>query len=719
MVLDSFDIKISRENVLNLIDCFEDSPIYADVIAEYELILEQAYALLKPQAVLQLGDEKAPSIYAVQTVGEGISEYVTSLFNEGNYLGGMITNAMADDMLFQMEREIGLAVKEICKTKKKGVKVRVEAPQDIEMKEQRTIVDKTDSLRLIGVDATESYMLTPVKSTAYIYILDDDETMMNTEHNCDTCSNLECKSRNRKPIKLTVINRGEQKSFDMTSGTMLLEMLQEAGYYLPAICNGKGTCGKCKVRIMRGNVSISREDEAFFDQRELDLGYRLACVARPRFDCIVEILGHKDSKIDVLVAADIATDGIDDLATPKATKDTDECGVIIDIGTTTIAMQLVSLESGKVLQTFTTVNKQRAYGADVISRIEASVKGKKEALRKSIQKDILTGINELVSTNTEKISKVIIGANATMVHLLMGYNCNNLGTYPFTPVNIDTINIGISDLLDDNIGDARVTICSGISTYVGGDIVSGLYALGFDKKEKVSILIDLGTNGEMAIGNKDKILVTSTAAGPAFEGGNIACGVASVSGAICGVTINEGKANTTTIGGESAVGICGTGVIEAVAELLREGLIDETGLFEEEYFDEGFLLCVDEKGSKIALKQKDIREIQLAKSAVRAGVETLISQYGVTYDEIENVYIAGGFGYKMSIDKALSIGLLPQELRDKIKAVGNTCLSGAYKYLLKGDSEQDVDNIISLSSEVQLSSDKKFNELYVKYMYFD
>jgi len=629
MTIDKFDIKISQENVLNLIDCYEDNPIYQDVVAEYETILKSAKTLLKPQAILTVAGASPQKIYAIRTVGEAISDYTSSLFRTGNYLGGMLANAIADDMLFQMEHKISATVVDICKVEQKGVRVRNEAPRDMAMSEQKTIVEMTNSFEKIGVGVTDSYMLNPVKSTACIYLLDDDEKLMNVEHDCSNCPNIECK--------------------------------------------------------MRRNIPFSGEED-----------------------------------MAVLVEANVETEKIKTNVNEKGTaKCSSEKGIIVDIGTTTIAMQLISLSTGEVEQTFTCINKQRAYGADVISRIEASIAGKKAVLRRSIQDDLIKGIEYLANADISNVSKVIIAGNTTMVHLLMGYDCDTLGAYPFTPINIQTIKTNLKELLGIDICVAEVTIYPGISTYVGGDIVAGLLALGFADEDKVSVMIDLGTNGEMAIGNKDKLLVASTAAGPAFEGGNIACGVASVPGAICSIDFAEKEIKTQTIGDKSAIGICGTGVIEAVFELLESELLDETGLLDDEYFEAGFWVAKGEGDSDISICQKDIREIQLAKSAIRAGFETLVSQYGTSYDNIEHIYIAGGFGYRLNIQKAVAVGLLPKEVEDKVVAVGNTCLRGTYKYLFKKGSEQAVKKIIAHASEVQLSNDKEFNDLYIKHMYFD
>ena len=258
-------------------------------------------------------------------------------------------------------------------------------------------------------------------------------------------------------------------------------------------------------------------------------------------------------------------------------------------------------------------------------------------------------------------------------------------------------------------------IYPGISTYVGGDITAGLFALEFGSREKPSLLIDLGTNGEMAVGNRERILTASTAAGPAFEGGNIVCGTGSVPGAVCGLTIEGEDVYPETIGSARPSGICGTGVVAAVYELLKEEAVDETGRMEEPWFEEGFLIA---REGNIRFYQKDVREIQLAKSAVRAGMETLLLKYGITCDEVEHIYIAGGFGCQMDIHKAVGIGLFPPECEGKIEAAGNTSLKGAVRYLLDPLAEGEIKRIAKTAEEVSLSDSKEFQEFYMEYLSF-
>ena len=264
-----------------------------------------------------------------------------------------------------------------------------------------------------------------------------------------------------------------------------------------------------------------------------------------------------------------------------------------------------------------------------------------------------------------------------------------------------------------------VTIFPCISAFIGGDIVSGLYALDFAQKEDINLFIDLGTNGEMALGNKDRILVTSVAAGPAFEGGNISCGTGSVAGAICALDIEYNPLNGNydvnfkTLRDEPPCGICGTGVIETVAELLKNELIDETGLYREDFFETGVVLA-----DNIVFSQKDIREFQMAKAAVRAGIEILAAEYGIKMQQIKKVYLAGGFGFNLNVQKAISTGLLPEELSDKVEVVGNTALGGVVRFLADSEQMGKVQRVKNISQDIVLAKNGDFNAKYLQYMAF-
>lgn len=532
---------------------------------------------------------------------------------------------------------------------------------------------------------------------------------------------------------VTIVRDGTEKNIYVTKGESLMEALTLNGVYMSAPCGGAGLCGKCKVQMLEGATEITAEDENVLSKKELGEGYRLSCRSFPESNCRIRLVNSDEESFDVVSEYK----GNEPSADSEIKENS--YGIAIDIGTTTIAVGLVGGDSGTLLHVVTAVNRQRAYGADVISRIQASIDGKREVLKECIRKDLQSAVAKLLDEKhieLTKINKIVIAANTTMGHLLMGFPCETLGVAPFTPVDIGTIHTSFSELfcvdgdVDKNIDkdintvinmgiDIEVVLLPGISTYVGADITSGLMACDFDKSDEVIAFVDLGTNGEMAIGNKDRILVTSTAAGPAFEGGNISCGMGSVAGAVCHVDTRNGETICDTIGNAPMIGICGTGVIECTYELLKEGLIDETGMLDETYFDEGFELGKTPEGQPVVYTQSDIREIQLAKSAVRAGFETLIKRYGVSYNQIDKVYLAGGFGYKMDIEKAVGIGLFPAELKDRIIPVGNSSLKGAVRYLTEADSVDRTSYIVEHAEEISLAMDDDFNQLYMDYMYFE
>lgn len=721
MKITDFNIRINKENVLELIDCYADSPVYDEVSADLEEIIPIAYEMLTPVAVLKFGDfskyesiehgtGEGKALFCIESVGEEISRLAADFFDRGNYVKGMLADAIADDCLFQLDHLLEERVKAICKEKNYGVIKRLEAPQDVPIEIQKTAWEVTRAEEEIGLKIKESYMLDPIKSNCQVYLLQEGCNEFRTEHDCSRCPKTECKMRHCDKVLITVQKEDTTVSIEGNCGQTLLEIFRNANVYIDAICAGRGTCGKCKVQFLEGCPISTKEDENFFTEEELANGWRLACKAIIQRQCVVSIEMSGEEKYAVVT--EYASE-----RKPQQSAEKSYYGIAVDIGTTTIAMQLLELHSKTIEDTYTAINRQRSYGADVISRIQASNEGKKERLRQSILEDLEQGIEELHSRNHVTVKEIGISGNTTMISLLMGYSCEGLGAYPFTPVNIDAVEADYFTIFGNHRHTCKLRILPGISAFVGGDITAGLLACGFDRKEKVSILVDLGTNGEMAIGNQDKIFVTSTAAGPAFEGGNIICGTGSIPGAISHVTYKNNGFELETIGKQEASGICGTGVIDITYELLKQKLIDETGLLNDKFFEDGILLAKS-KESEIRFYQKDIREIQLAKAAIRAGLETLLVSYGVGYDEIDDIYIAGGFGYKMDIDKAIGIGLFPKACKNKLKAIGNSSLKGNLIYLTEKDAKERMRKITQLSEEVSLAASSTFYELYLQHMCF-
>lgn len=725
-ILEGLHAEIDREDVLKSMDCYENNPVYEEVIEEYEEIIEDMKALVEPIGIIGMGKiteametakykAGSPVIFAVLSVGNQIKERSTKAFQEGDYVKGMLIDAIADTALFSLDDAMIEALEAFCKENKVGIEKRLEAPHDIPMTAQKEAWETLKLHERFGIRISEGYMYDPVKTSCQVFIISKDQSTFKAKHDCRNCTNYTCKMRKIPPVIVTVDKKDEKKSFLTGPAESLMEALVREGYQFSAACGGKGRCGKCRVRIVKGHTDISTEDQAVFTPQELEDGWRLSCRVYPNEDIEVEFTLNDESGFEVL------TGGEADETSVSGEKESGY-DIAVDIGTTTIAMELVGKDSHKVHGRAAFINSQRVYGADVISRIQASVDGKKKELQDHIREDLKKGFRQLVKEadiTGADVERIIISGNTTMGHLLMGYDCNTLGVFPFTPVNIDFIRDSAKEIIGIEDTEAQIVLLPGISTYVGGDITSGLYACGFDSAEEISMLIDLGTNGEMAIGNKDKILVTSTAAGPAFEGGNITWGVGSIPGAICSLSIEDEKAHVKTIRDEAPLGICGTGVVETAAELMKEELIDETGRLEDDYFDEGFPLAETTDGKKILFTQKDMREIQLAKAAIRAGVETLALRYGVKKEDVVKIYVAGGFGYKLDTDKAIAIGMLPEEFKGRIEAVGNSSLAGAEDYLKDTEGDKTIRKILDVSEEINLSADKEFNDFYMDAMFFE
>ena len=535
----------------------------------------------------------------------------------------------------------------------------------------------------------------------------------------------------------------------------ILELLREQGEYLDAPCSGKGSCGKCCIIIeeTRKTDPPKQREKEVFTEWELEEGWRLSCMTVPTDDlyvCIPEIRENqiqvqmefvRNTKMESDVQAttvncenkieDCAQMGADGEIKPE-NMDTEKSvyGIAIDIGTTTLAAELISITDGTCLKTASSVNHQRAYGADVISRIRAASSGDAEKLRESILKDVrdlaetlLAGQNQ----NVLNVSKIVIAGNTTMIHLLLGYSCVGLGTAPFTPVNLAPEDMTWGELTGDcektrESGDTginqttKVQIMPGISAFVGGDITAGMMGCGM-RPDKCEMLIDIGTNGEMVLAAGDHFLVSSVAAGPAFEGGNISCGMPGVPGAVCrAVLFGKNNMVTRTIGNKPAIGLCGTGIIDVMYELVRHHIVDTQGILGEPWFEKGFPVVP----GKIYFTQEDIRQVQMAKAAICAGVEVLLQKSNISYEQIKKVYVAGGFGMGLDMEKALGIGLLPIGLRGKLMPVGNSALEGAARCLThsKESSDMQPQEIAAISHEINLADTPEFQELYLKHMQF-
>lgn len=458
-------------------------------------------------------------------------------------------------------------------------------------------------------------------------------------------------------------------------------------------CAGNHTCGKCKVRIT-GNVLPPEAGELkFLSQEELQNGIRLACFAQVCGDAVVETMEERHS-----IAA------YRDEIPPKTPGEGAVCAV--DIGTTTVVAALYSAETGRLLSQQMEPNVQKAYGADVISRIESCKKYGVDTLSRAIRGQVETMYQKAISrAGVASAAKMVVTGNTTMLHIWEGLSPESIGVYPFDTVSL----FGTFS----SFHHAYLPRCVG--AYVGADVMCSVTASGMLSQEENSILADMGTNGEMALYRDGKLTCCSTAAGPAFEGAGLSCGSAAVDGAVSAARLRDGKLELAVIGGGEPKSICGSGIISLVSLFKDLEIIDETGRFTEIPCEaagrlEGDSFILD--GTSIGISQQDIRQIQLAKSAICAGILTLSQETDTPLEEIGKLYIAGGFGAHIDIGEAVNIGLIPEAFREKCVVLGNAALGGAAMLALGYEEPGQI------YSEFSLSASSTFMDYYVDCMMF-
>ncbi len=514
-------------------------------------------------------------------------------------------------------------------------------------------------------------------------------------------------------FKIRVVRDNQEKIINGSSEESLLHALRENGYTEPdAPCGGKGLCKKCLVTVT-GPVRFVENGE-ITEAQHMEL---LSCRYAPAGDCTLIIAAN--------AAMNVVTHGADDIE-PGG----EGLGFAVDIGTTTVAAFLYDLHTGKALGKLGDRNAQRSYGADVISRINACSEGKLPVLARAIRTQLTTMAGKLcasVNASTKDIKQITIAGNTTIQHLFAELSPVNIGVAPFTPESLFGDHRPSAECLPDLDADADVYMTPAVAGYVGGDITAGMYASDCQHAEGLWLYIDIGTNGEMALGNKDGFVSCATAAGPAFEGAEIACGMDGSPGAIDKVKVVDGDVEIHVIGDVEAKGVCGSGLIDAIACMLELEVIAETGrmasadelpeklarrIFKTE---DGFNAFMLKDGVYIAAS--DVREVQLAKAAIRAGAETLLQLQNKKASDITSLLIAGGFGSYMDKLSALKIGLLPEVEPDRIRHVGNAAGAGAALALTeKGRDEMEV--FTKEVSYLELSSSSEFMENYVEYMSF-
>ena len=481
------------------------------------------------------------------------------------------------------------------------------------------------------------------------------------------------------------------KQITAPRGSSLIDVLHEFGVEFP--CGGKGSCGKCKVKLLQGEISADPKHKKKLLELGLAPDWRLACMSRAEGDLVLEV-----GQYEAMIQAD------DTLFSFESRKG---YGVAVDLGTTTLVAQLVELSTAKVLGVETALNPQRRWGSDLISRLESALAGNGPLLTRLIREEIGGMVLKLISERGISIDRIVLVGNTVMQHLFCGYDIKPLSFYPFESHELGARYFKASDL-DWNIDCKHISFYPSIESFVGSDILAGIHATGMWRRKEYSVLVDLGTNGEIVVGNSERLLCASTAAGPAFEGAKISMGMLATTGAISSVADSEEGIMCSVIGNVPAKGICGSGLIDAVAVLLERGVL---GNF-------GEIISGDtaiELTKEVNLTAKDIQEFQLAKAAIAAGISILLRRLDLTREDVSSIYIAGAFGNYINLEKMLSTCMMDFPL-DRFRKLGNSALIGAKMFLF---SEMDVpEKILAITSHVNLESEPDFQDIFVDNLTF-
>ena len=594
---------------------------------------------------------------------------------------------------------------------------------------------------------------------------------------------------------IKVISDGKKEEIKCEEGEILLKKLLKHGYDINAYCGGEGICGKCKVKLKGDIKAPNSQEKKFLDKKELDNGYRLSCLYKVNTDLEVYLEAKEEITVmtggiltELDVELDLSKDKIKlDKATIKDQKDylkkifektetkvidynnlkkisdidkkqeftvlkwRDEIldistentndnfyGLAVDIGTTTIVIYLIDLNTGEEIDVNSFYNPQKNFGADVISRINYTNSNENgiEEMQTVIIEELNAGIKELTENNNianDDIYKMSIVGNTVMLHLLLGIDALSIAKSPYVPVFTDELDLNPKQIGLNINKKGIVQFLPSISGYVGADITGDMLTINIDRLDGNNLLIDIGTNGEIVLNSGKRIYSCSAAAGPAFEGANITFGTAGISGAISTFKIQDKKFKFTTINDQKPIGICGSGLIDMIAEFYKHGFIESSGKLKEnddlkdwqkqylEEYKEQKAIKITEKDhseTNIYLTQKDIREVQLAKGAIAAGIEILLQKMDLEADDLDRVFIAGGFGNYINPDNACYIKIIPPCLEDRIIQIGNGAGTGAKIYLLNKKAKERAINIKEKVKYIELSVNKEFQTEYINSMGF-
>lgn len=498
-------------------------------------------------------------------------------------------------------------------------------------------------------------------------------------------------------IKVVIDGVEPQKEYTLVSQEPIsfVDVMEQLGLNFYRPCGGAVKCMSCAIRFVYGAPEMTSFDERALDFSEMRNGWRLGCKCLVTRDCKIQVPSKLVGEITGVVSPDV------DESIPIESRE--DIAIAVDIGTTTIATAVVEISTGKILRQRNCTNSQLKFGSDVMSRVKAAMEGHGVELKNCVINDLVAVGQEVLGYNF-LTHRIVFSANTVMTHLFLGYTVDGMAAYPFVPYTLDAVKFVEKR--------RNIFFMPGISAFVGGDIVSGLYYLRVQAEKRGEtqdkfLLVDLGTNAEIVLFDGEKYWCSSASAGPALEGAGLSCGVAAVRGAINHVSINNEKCSYTTLGGAPPVGLCGSGVIDVVHELHRNALIDDGGLLVEKYSTTGYPLS-----SNVRITGEDIQQVLLAKSAIYSAIKVIMLRSGVEAKDIKHLYVSGGLGATVSVWASAGIGLFPDGLISRFEAVGNTSLRGAIEYI-KNSDEAVLEDIRNNSQVVILNEAPEFEKLFL------
>ncbi|MCB8814675.1 ASKHA domain-containing protein [Desulfosporosinus shakirovi] len=582
-------------------------------------------------------------------------------------------------------------------------------------------------------------------------------------------------------------------SYDIREGKNLLNILVGQQIFIESPCGGRGSCGKCKIKHLGGDLlPLSDDEKECLTPKEIADGIRLACLIYPTGDLEIDIVDQEENHrvltggyvpeyepnpairkktleiikptledqtpYELLFAKALGMDQLPWDVLRQITMgegtytgifnkdqligiekgDTRErlYGVAVDIGTTTVVAALIDLRTGDEIDSEAAINAQKNYGQDVLTRITYVLEHGKEG-RDQLQTAIVDSLNEMLHTICERqqispslIYEIAIAANCTMMHMILGVDPLSIGKAPYAPIFVGAKDVKARDVgLTALSSFGRVYCLPAVSSYIGADIVAGAYVAGLHNRKDKVLFIDIGTNGEIVLSDGERLVSCSCAAGPALEGMNISCGMRAAHGAIEEVYFEKEQGfDLKVIGNKASLGLCGSGIMAAIRELLKHGFVTARGnIVKPEELEAGDprLPYIDLDGKKrririgegphkVLITQGDVRQVQLAKSAILSGFVALVKAMDLTFSDLDEVIVAGQFGAHLSVESLVGTDILPKAVRDKITYIGNSSKTGAYLALMSLETRREMIKLARDFNYLELSVTQGYERLFIE-----